>query len=248
MKIIKYKKGSKGIYKVELDDGRILSLYEEVILKFEMLLKKEILDKDLKDINDYNLECDVYYVALNNIKARFKSVNDLFEFLRKKEYPIELINKAIDKLINQGYLNDRSFAKSYINNQIITTNKGPLKIEKELIEKKIDINIIKEEIEVYDEETQLKKIDKLISKGIKTNRTRGGSVLKQKIYNDLKLLGYDNSLINKVILTYSFENDSFIAKKEYDKLFNRLSRKYSGEELKRKIREKMYQKGLYYEE
>ena len=31
MKIIKYKKGTRGLYKVELDDGRCLALYEEVI-------------------------------------------------------------------------------------------------------------------------------------------------------------------------------------------------------------------------
>lgn len=49
-------------------------------------------------------------------------------------------------------------------------------------------------------------------------------------------------------MNYSFENDEFIAKKEYDKLFKRLSRKYSGSELKNKIREKLFQKGLQYEE
>lgn len=136
MKIVKYKKGARGIYKVELDDGKSLALYEDVILKYNLLLKKEILEKDLDEIYNYNLECDVYYVALNNIKARFKSIYDLEEVLKKKEYPEELIEKAIVKLINQGYLNDRCFAKSYINNQMITTNKGPYKIERELLEKK----------------------------------------------------------------------------------------------------------------
>lgn len=248
MKIVKYKKGARGIYKVELDDGKSLALYEDVILKYNLLLKKEILEKDLDEIYNYNLECDVYYVALNNIKARFKSIYDLEEVLKKKEYPEELIEKAIIKLINQGYLNDRCFAKSYINNQMITTNKGPYKIERELLEKKIDINIIKEEIVVFDNESQSIKINKIINRCIKTNRSRGGVVLKQKIFNDLKLLGYDTSLINKIIMTYSFENDEFIAKKEYDKLFKRLSRKYSGSELKNKIKEKLFQKGLQYEE
>lgn len=247
LKIIKYKKGAKGIYKVELDDGKVLALYEDVILKFELLLKKEILEEELESINAYNLEYDVYYVALNSIKARFKSTYDLKEFLRKKEYPIDLIDKAIDKLLEQGYLNDRSFARSYINNQIITTSKGPLKIEKELLEKKIDISIIKEEMEVFDEESQLEKINKIINRGLKSNRTRGGIVLKQKICNDLKLLGYNGYLINKAINEFCFENDSNIAKREYEKLHRRLSRKYSGNELESKIREKLYQKGLKYE-
>lgn len=247
LKIIKYKKGAKGLYKVELDNGKVLSLYEDVILKFELLLKKEIHECELKSINDYNLECDVYYVALNNIRARFKSTHDLKEFLRRREYPGELIDKAVDKLLNQGYLNDRSYARSYINNQIITTSKGPLKLEKELLDKKIEIGIIKEEMEIFDIDCQIEKINKIISRGLKSNRTRGGIILKQKIYNDLKILGYDGSVINRVIDDYSFENDQSIAKKEYEKLYRRLSRKYSGSELENKIREKLYQKGLKYE-
>lgn len=248
IKIIKYKKSSNGKYKVFLDNDKELLLYEDVILKFNLLIKKEIDDNTLIEIDKYNQECDVYYVALNSIKNRFRSIYDLRMLLLKKEYPEDLVDKAIDKLINQGYLNDRSFTKSYINNKMITTNNGPYKIERELSEKKIDSDIIKEEIEVFTEEEQTLRIKKLIEKGIKTNHTRGGVVLKQKIYNDLRLLGYDISLINTIIGTYTFEKDNDIAKKEYEKLYRKYSRKYEGEELKRKIKEKMYLKGLSYEE
>jgi len=64
----------------------------------------------------------------------------------------------------------------------------------------------------------------------------------------IKLLGYDSLAISRNIVNYSFSNDKDIAEREYEKLKRRLSRKYSGEELKRKIREKLYQKGLSYEE
>ena len=146
MKIIKYKKGSKGKYKVFLDDDRELILYEDVILKYNLLLSKELDEKTMIELDKYNQECDVYYTALNSINNRFKSVYELRQNLIKKEYPKDLVDKAIDKLLQQGYLNDRIFAKSYINNQIITTNKGPYKIMKELADKKIDSDIINEEI------------------------------------------------------------------------------------------------------
>ena len=55
-------------------------------------------------------------------------------------------------------------------------------------------------------------------------------------------------MINNTINLYEFGNNSDIAKKEYDKLYKKYSRKYSGDELKYKIREKMYLKGLNYEE
>lgn len=247
MKVIKYKKMANSRYKVFLDDSHELLLYEDVILKYNLLIRKDIDEKLIIEMDKYNQECDVYYVALNSIKNRFRSVYELRGILLKKEYPIDLVDKSIDKLIKQGYLNDRSYCKSFINNQMITTNNGPYKIIRELNEKKVDSNIIDEEILVFSSEEQIPRIKKLIEKGIKSNHNRGGVVLKQKIYNDLKNLGYDISLINSIISEYDFGNDLDIAKKEYDKLYKKYSRKYSGDELKYKIREKMYMKGLVYE-
>ena len=248
IKILKYKKSTNGKYKILLDNSSELVLYEEVILYYQLLLKKEIDEKLLIEIDKYNQECDVYYVALKSIQNRYKSIYDLRKYLMNKEYPDYLINKAIDKLISQGYLNDRSYTKSYINNKIITSNIGPYKIKKELLEKKIDENIINEELVVFDDDIQKERIKKLIEKGIKTNHTRGGVVLKQKIYNDLKSYGYDISLINMVISNYSFSDNTDISRREYEKLYRKYSRKYSGDELTRKIKEKMYLKGLKYEE
>ena len=87
MKIEKYKKTTKGRYKIYLDDGRELLLYEDAILKFELLLKKEILEKDIMEVELFNQECDVYHVGLESINNRFKSVYDLKETLLKKVYP-----------------------------------------------------------------------------------------------------------------------------------------------------------------
>ena len=52
----------------------------------------------------------------------------------------------------------------------------------------------------------------------------------------------------KVVGTKDFNNTEDIRKKEYEKIKKRLAHKYSGDELERKIKERLYQKGLYYEE
>lgn len=248
MRILKYKKGTGGKYKVFLDNGQELSLYEEVILQYDLLIHKEIDESTMILIDQCNQEWDVYYIALHSIKNRYKSIYELKLWLLRKEYPENLIDQAISQLIKQGYLNDRNYAKSYINSQMITTNKGPFRLERELEEKKIDANIILEELKMFTEEEQKERIQKLIDKGIRMNHTRGGAVLKQKIYNDLKILGYDLSIVNSVILKYDFENNKELAKKEYEKLKRKYSRKYSGDELMKIIKEKMYMKGLQYEE
>lgn len=248
MRINKYKKKSNGKYTVELEDGREFTLYEDVILKFNLLIKKTIDDSEIESINNLNKEYDVYYVALKSVKSRVKSTHDLRMLLLKNEYPIDLIDNAIEKLTSQGYLDDRSFAFSYVNNQMLSTSYGPYKIERDLLEKKIDNNIIRDALLVFDDDEQSVKIKKIINKKLKSNNNRGGIVLKQKIFNDLKLLGYDIVLSGKILDNYLFDNDNNLAKKEYDKLIKKYSRKYSGEELKMKVREKLYQKGLKYEE
>ena len=248
MKIIKYKKNSNNKYTIILDDQRKYIFYEDVILKFNLLLKKEISNSDLEKMSEANLEYDVYYVALNSLRSKFRSTYELETLLKKKEYPSDLIDIAIDKLTKHGYLNDRSFTKGFINNKIITTTYGPFRIIRELEKRRIDSNIIEDEMILFSEDLQIEKIKKIIDSKIKSNRNKGGLILKQKIVADLKMNGYEYDIISSVISNYDFGNNKEIAKKEYDKLYKKYSKKYSGYELEKVIKEKLFLKGLYYEE
>lgn len=246
LKIEKYKKMINGKYKLFLDNGHEVILYEEVILKYELLLHKEITRDTLIKADQFNQEWDVYYTGLRLLKSRIRSVSELEMILLKKEYPQNLVDKAISKLKEQKYLDDRSYVKSFIHNRMITTSSGPYKIERELLDKKIDSSIIQEELGVFTKDEQFEKIRRIIDKGIKTNRNRGGVILKNKIYHDLLSLGYDSSDIQSVLSTYTFDSDRDIVQKEYEKYYRKYSRKCSGELLERKIREKFYLKGLDY--
>ena len=151
-------------------------------------------------------------------------------------------------MLEQGYLDDRSFAKAYINEQIITSSKGPRKIETELLSRGVCSSIIDDEILIFTKEEQIPKIKKVANRLIRSNRSRGGVVLRNKIIHDLQTLGYDMAIIDEVLKTIDFGDTKDIAKKEYDKLYRKFSRKYSGRQLEYKIKEKLYQKGLYYED
>ena len=122
-----------------------------------------------------------------------------------------------------------------------------MRIINDLTNKGVSSSICEEEIVVFDDELQLERIDKIINKMIKNNHSRAGVVLKSKIFNDLKVLGYSSEVINKIINDYNYNDNKDIYKKEYNKIYNRLSKKYEGKELEYKINQVLYQKGLYYE-
>lgn len=247
MKILKYKKLKSDKYQVELDNNRKLELYEDTILNYDLLLKKEIEEEQLDGILKYNDKFDAYYYALKYLNVRARSKKEIKDYLKKKDYDENTIYETISKLESQGYLNDLNFAKMFLTNKLITTSNGPLKIRRELLQHELsneDINIV---LEDYTDEIQIDKIRKQISRIIKSNRNKGNIYLKRKLYNELNNEGFKPSLIETELNNIELDDDSDLAKKEYDKLYKKLSRKYSGQELEFKINQKLYQKGFHYE-
>lgn len=248
VQVEKYKKMRDGKYKVSFSNGKEMDLYEEVILKYELLLKKEIDTKKILGMIDYNQECDAYYAALKYLKTRLRSYKEVFDLLKKKEYPLTIITKVLDRLLEQGYLNDSQYASSFLHEQLLTTSRGPNKICYELTKKGISQDIILEVISSYSDEMELEKIRKIIHKMVKSNRNRSTLMLKRKIEQDLLQQGFHRHNIQTVMEEVSISSSEEIRKREYDKLYRKLSSKYSGEALEYQIKQKMYQKGFCYED
>lgn len=204
MKIIKYKKGSNGKYKLLLEDGTTIDTYEDVILNNNLLYKKEI-DNNLYNviIND-NMYEEAYNKSVSYIEVRLRSINEIKVYLKNKKYSEEVINSTINRLLKNNILNDEVFTRAFINDKLNFTTMGPYKIELELKKHYIDTNIINTYINNIDENILYEKIDKLVTKFIKTNKKHKGFMLKNKIYNNLLNLGYKSSMILEILNNYEF--------------------------------------------
>lgn len=204
IKIIKYKKENNGKYKLLLEDGSTIDTYEDVILKNNLLYKKDI-DDSLYDIimND-NVYEEAYSKSINYIGIRLRSINEMKVYLKSKKYSEEVINIIIERLIKNNLLNDTIFTQAFINDKLNFTTMGPYKIELELKKHNIDNNIISKCISTIDEDIIYEKINKLITKFIKSNKKYKGFMLKNKIYTNLINLGYSSSMILEVLNNYEF--------------------------------------------
>ena len=204
MKIIKYKKGANSKYKLFLEDGTTIDTYEDVILNNNLLYKKEI-DNNLYNviIND-NMYEEAYNKSVSYIEVRLRSTNEIKVYLKNKKYSEEIINSTINRLLKNNILNDEVFTRAFINDKLNFTTMGPYKIELELKKHYIDTNIINTYINNIDEDILYEKIDKLITKFMKTNKKHKGFMLKNKIYNNLLNLGYKSSMILEMLNNYEF--------------------------------------------
>lgn len=243
MQIKKYKYLSPNKYKIFLEEDSFI-LYEDIIIKYNILSKqnieKEEIDKFLKDNEFY----EWYYKILSFIKFKLRSKKEIETYLLKNKQKKETINLIITRLEKEGYINDKFFTKSYINDQINLKNNGPLKIIKDLEQLGIEENIIKEEITIFTKEQQINKIKKLVDKQVRLNKNKSLYMLKNKILSNLITLGYYKEDIISELDNINIDEES-IYEKEYNKIYNKLSKKYSGYDLEQKIKQKLYQKGLF---
>lgn len=239
MKIEKIKKtGLK--YRIILDNNTKVDTYDDVILSHHLLSTKEIDTDLLNEINTENTYYDAYYKTVNYISRKLRSLKEINIFLDKYEVNKDDRKRIIDKLTSLGLINDLNYAKAYINDRLYLSNDGPFKIKKNLSEHNIDSNIIDDLLDpLYDEFSN--KLNKLITKKLKSNTKYGGYYLKQKITNEFSNLGYSVEMINanydSSLVTYDYD-------KEYEKMYKKLSKKYSGDMLERQIKQKLYQKGI----
>ena len=241
MRISKYKKLKNNIYEVTLENDEKIKLYEDVILKEELLLKKEI--DNIERLTEINSKYDIFNQSLKYLNHHVISIKGMKDYLSKKGYLEKDIDETISKLIDKGYLNDSYYAKCYISDHVNLSNDGPYKMIKHLEENDINSSIYAEYLSKYND-TWKERIEKYINKNLKVNK-KSAYFFKSKMLVNLVNLGYDKEMINECLSKVSIDNLDELKEIEKEKIRKKLSRKYTGDELERKIKEKLFQKGFF---
>jgi regulatory protein len=246
MKIIKYKKLSKGRYKVTFDSTELI-LYEEVIFKNELLLTKDITLDLLNKIIKENKYYEAYNIALTYIEIKMRTEKEVRDYLYKKDIKQELINKVIEKLNIEGYLNEKKYIEAYVNDKQNLTSEGPYKIKRKLLDLELKEELIDEYLSQIPYETWKEKLSKIIEKRLKMMKNKSLYTIKTKLKIDLFNLGYQSELIEELINKIE-KNDNNSLKKEYEKALNKYSKKYSGTILENYLKNYLYKKGYNIED
>ena len=239
MKITNIKLNKNGKYVVTIDNEKY-NLYQDTILKYLLFSKKVIDNTSFENIIKDNNFYDAYYKIIKFVSIRLRTENEI----RKKLNTLFILKKDQDKIINklkeQGYLNDELYIKSYINDKINLSLEGPEKVKRDLLKN----GFKKEDILKYlclFEDINEERINKIINKKIKANHNLSKKMFIVKVGSDLRNLGYTN--YREILENIDF-NDKDIYQKEYDKIYNKLIKKYPPEKAEILTKQKLYTKGF----
>ncbi len=239
MRINKFKKLGRNKYKVMFDNEELV-LYEDIILKHNLLTKKDINIDELEEIVNDNRDYDAYNLALNYIEIRLRSRKEIYEYLKKKEFNENLINDVISKLDDLGLLNNKQYIEAFINDKINLSNDGPYKIRSALIDLEFEESDIDKYLYSIDQDVWKEKLDKIINKKKSLMKSKSYYMFITKMKNDLYNLGYEKDMIENALSNIEYESDAL--EKDYNKAF----RKYSND--KTKLINSLLRKGYSYDE
>ena len=240
MKINKIKKISTNKYELVFETGEKLKTYDEVILKYNLLYKKDI-DKDtyqeLMKANDYY---SIYNNSIKYLTKKMHSKKDFLKFIDKYEMNNNDKSRMIKELESLKLIDDDTYLKAYINDRFYLSSDGPNKIKDSLIKEGIKEEKIDIELSKIDEEELTSKIAKIVSKKLKTSKGSNYQI-REKILLDMRNLGYNKEDVEPFIENV---DESSSLEKDYNKIYNSLKNKEKDlNKLEYKIKSKLYQKG-----
>lgn len=241
MKIIKYKKTSGNGYKVVTDKGEY-KLYDDVIIKHELLLKKEITEKDWEKALKENSNLASYYACLKAIETRLRTEKELKKILNKKKFSQNEIDYAIKRIKSEGYLNNKVYIEAYIHDKLALDLVGEQKLIKDLEQLGFRTEEILPYIEKIDKDIYIDKIKKYVDKKAKANK-KSVNEFKKKTMAELINKGFNKTDIQSYLNVLNLEENIDALEKQVLKLYHKYHQKNDDTTTFLKIKRYLYSKG-----
>ena len=231
-------KGKKYLVYIN-DEEEGISFTEDQIVNNRIVKGNSFYEKDWKKIIKSLDEGILLDKTLKYIDYKPRTKKEVIDYLEEHNATVSNIKNIVKKLTEINFIDDDRYACIFIEEEI-RHQKGPNAIKHVLLTKGIDEIIINKYLEKYSNELLFENALDMGNKTLKT--VIGLPIQKQKesVYTRLYRMGYDYSMITKVLSML-----------EYSSLdFERLEKDYlkikSKEENQNKIIQKLLAKGYNY--
>ncbi|MFC0557512.1 recombination regulator RecX [Halalkalibacter alkalisediminis] len=249
---IQVQQRNKSRYNIFLNRGKgeeyAFSVAEDVLIKYGLKKGLELNEESLIKIIDEDEKKKTYFLAINYLSYRMRSIEEMRVYLLKKEKELQHINEVIEELTQQKLLDDQEFARAYIRSKQLTLMKGPLKLKQELLQKGVKDVVIDGALEQFQKSDQKESIIKWLDKQKMRSSKLSNQAFIDKLSNQLQTKGFTRDVIKEALKEVDMSNDN---EEEWEsicfqgeKAKRKFANKYSGWEFNQRIKQALYQKGF----
>lgn len=191
---------NKSRYRVYLDGQFAFVVYKGELGRFRLAEGKEIEEESYRCIMEEILPKRAKFRCMNLLQSRDYTEKQLEEKLRQGEYPVQCIDEAVSYVKSYGYINDRNYAKTYIEYHIEDRSKA--RIETDLLRKGISKELIRDVFEELKESGIEQNETDMISALLQKKGYQAGNATvdeRQKMYGFLFRKGFSADAIIKAL-------------------------------------------------
>jgi len=180
-----------GMFHCGLDMEQIAVNYIRVGEQIDLEQLYEIIKSD-------NLKF-AFNLAIKYISAKRRTVFETKKHLMSKDIDEQIVDDAIQKVKDYGYLDDALYANDFVSYKINEAKFGSSTVKYKLKQKGIPDLIVGSAMIAYDEEIEVEICKKHYQKILKRLKEDNPSKAKQKIYRSLASKGFSFDVISKII-------------------------------------------------
>lgn len=182
-------------YSIYVDGKYSFSLSENELLTQKLRIGQEFDKAEFDTVRQTAAEDKAYMRALDLLARRPRSTWEMGQYLKRKGYEYNIIDKLLNKLSNRGLLDDKKFAESWIRDRRNLKSVSKRRLLQELQQKKISRQIISEVLE-QDETDEREVLREMVEK----KRTQSRYQDQQKLIAYLLREGFNYEDVKQVIL------------------------------------------------
>lgn len=181
----------KDRYSIFVDDKYSFALSESGLLNAGIKIGQELSPEELIQLKETASEDKGIYRVLDLIARRPRSEGEIRDYLKRKKYEGEEIEKILNALSIKGHIDDKDFARRWIESRRLLKSTSRRKLQLELRQKKVNNEII-DKVMSEDETDEVETIKELIAKKRSSTRYRDQKKLMQFLarqgfnYSDIK--------------------------------------------------------------
>lgn len=191
-----------------------MTVHEDVMIKYRLITGNSFTKADLEEIVVADERQRAYVEGLRYLERKPRTSMEMIRRLRQKEIGETIIAEVVQRLQQERFLDDPSYAKQWAEQRIMNQRKGKMWIRQELREKGIDKSLISEALENITTEQELesalqtgRKKWNLIRGDVNDKRRKTGAFLMRR--------GFPGDMVRQVIHTlleeenYEGEDEEF---------------------------------------
>ena len=197
---IERQKKNKQRFSLYSEDKFIVGISEQSLLEFNIYSGIDLSEDDLIKIEQKEKFIAIREQAWRFLARRMHSRKELRDKLITKEHKQEDIDTILSELENKNYLNDTSFTRQMISEELNLRKSGPLLIKNKLLKKGVENTLISSLInELYDEHLQYQNCQYFANKKLSSLKSSNDRSTKTKLGNFLIQKGFPWDMCNRVI-------------------------------------------------